>query len=371
MSPTTARRVRPVVAVVALVLAVAVIPVVVAGLRSPDRRLDPTDSSLAGSQALAEVLGRHGVTVQRLDDPDAVPRDDLQDTLLLVSDPLSLAPDDARSLAALPVDRLVVGADVAGHLVGRATVSGSAVPRSREPGCDLDAADRAGSAYLGGVTFSTGNGVTGCYRSDGAATMVRFEQGGRTVTVVGDGTFMTNQRVDEDGNAALAVNLAGSQPRLLWLVRAAEQRAAGAGGASLSELVPTRVFWVVAQLAVAVVLVALWRGRRLGPVVTERLPVVVRAAETVEGRGRLYRSRRARDRAALALRSASSDRLSRLLGLSSAASAEATVSAVVGRVGGDAAAVHALLYGAPPTDDDGLVRLADGLDALEREVHDS
>src|SRR5690606_41722785 len=55
-------------------------------------------------------------------------------------------------------------------------------------------------------------------------------------------------------------------------------------------------------LIVVVVLLAWWQGRRLGPLVTEPLPVVVRASETVEGRGRLYRSRRARDRAAEALR---------------------------------------------------------------------
>ena len=45
-------------------------------------------------------------------------------------------------------------------------------------------------------------------------------------------------------------------------------------------------------------LLALWRARRLGPVVAEPLPVVVRAAETVEGRARLYRRGGARGQAA-------------------------------------------------------------------------
>ena len=39
----------------------------------------------------------------------------------------------------------------------------------------------------------------------------------------------------------------------------------------------------------------LWRGRRLGPLVVEPLPVVVKAVESTQGRGRLYR--RVRDRA--------------------------------------------------------------------------
>ncbi len=63
------------------------------------------------------------------------------------------------------------------------------------------------------------------------------------------------------------------------------------------------------QLAVAVVLLALWRARRLGPVVPESLPVVVRAAEATEGRGRMYRRAGARDRAAGRLRAATRTRI--------------------------------------------------------------
>ena len=82
-----------------------------------------------------------------------------------------------------------------------------------------------------------------------------------------------------------------------------------------------------------VLLAALWQGRRLGPLVAEQLPVVVRASETVEGRGRLYRSRRARDRAADALRTATLQRMLPRLGLG-AARATAVVAAVAGRCAG-------------------------------------
>ena len=62
-------------------------------------------------------------------------------------------------------------------------------------------------------------------------------------------------------------------------------------------------------------LAALWRARRLGPLVTERLPVAIRASETTEGRARLYRKANARDRAAAALRSATRTRLAPLIGV--------------------------------------------------------
>jgi hypothetical protein len=116
------------------------------------------------------------------------------------------------------------------------------------------------------------------------------------------------------------------------------------------------------------VLVALWRGRRLGPVVVEPLPVVVRATETVEGRARLLRAARARGTAAAALREASVARLSDVLGAGTAASPPVVVDAVCRRTGRTSGEVEALLFGDAPGDDAGLVRLANDLDGLEESV---
>ena len=54
---------------------------------------------------------------------------------------------------------------------------------------------------------------------------------------------------------------------------------------------------------------AFWRGRRLGPLVVENLPVVVRASETMEGRARLYQKSSARLHALDALRIGAIQRL--------------------------------------------------------------
>jgi hypothetical protein len=140
---------------------------------------------------------------------------------------------------------------------------------------------------------------------------------------------------------------------------------------SFYELVPTWVYAALAQLAIAVLLLALWRMRRLGPVVPEPLPVVVRASETVEGRARLYQRARARDKAADALRRATLGRLVPLLGLPRRADPTAVVDALTRRTGRPQRDIGALLYGAAPTDDAGLVRLVAALDALEREVRRS
>jgi hypothetical protein len=320
------------------------------------------------------LLTAHGVTVSRVDGASAALAAAAgPDSLILVTEASLLTRDEAVLLAASRSDRLLVGqvayVDV---LAPGVTPKDKAIrTRSREPGCGLREAAGAGSAFMGGTTFTGPPGSTGCYPYGGRPTLLRYSAGGRTVTVVGDASFLTNQRLAEDGNAALAVNLAGARPQVVWIVPPDQPPAQDGGGRSFNDLIPGGVKWAVIQLVIAVGVVALWRGRRLGPVVAERLPVVVRAAETVEGRGRLYRARRARDRAALALRAAAADRVTPRLGLSRAATPEEVAAAVAVRTGEDLDRVRSALYGPPPTDDAALVALAGYLDTLERQVRDS
>ena len=118
----------------------------------------------------------------------------------------------------------------------------------------------------------------------------------------------------------------------------------------------------------------------MGRLVPEALPVVVRQAETVVGRARLYRRARSYDRAAEALRSGARDRLARRLGFAPGSDHDALVDAIALRLratGGrdasnvnarGASSVNALLYGPTPADDHALVELARQLTALEQEV---
>ena len=163
------------------------------------------------------------------------------------------------------------------------------------------------------------------------------------------------------------MNLAGSRPGWSGTHRSALKPNTD-GAATIFDLIPDRVTWIFWQLWLVVGLVALWKARRLGPLVAEHLPVVVRASETVEGRGRLYRSRRARDRAAAALRTATLQRLGPRLGLGSQTTPSAVAGAVAAASGGDPVAVHHTLYGPAPTTDADLVDLAHALDDIERQV---
>jgi hypothetical protein len=102
--------------------------------------------------------------------------------------------------------------------------------------------------------------------------------------------------------------------------------------------------------------------------VPEPLPVIVHAAETTEGRARLYRRSRARDRAAAALRESALGKLHKAHGIPRRAEPPAVVATVAARTGRDPAMLYELLYGLAPTDDAALLSLSHELDVLTQEV---
>jgi hypothetical protein len=88
----------------------------------------------------------------------------------------------------------------------------------------------------------------------------------------------------------------------------------------------------------------------------------------VEGHARLYQSRRARGRAAAALRTAMLDRVMPAVGLAHGAHPDAIMAAIGARSGLGSARIEQMLFGPAPGTDAALVTLAADLDALEREV---
>ena len=358
---------RWVLLVLAAVCAVAAIGTY---LTAPRRggRMDPASTGPDGAHALVTLLRDRGVTVVVATSVAAAESAAGSGTLLLFAQTQRVTNDSLlHRLAATSGDLLLVEptSHARAALAPGIRSSGASV-RDTKPNCALREADRAGSVDFGpSNTYSAvgDRAVTSCY----GGALVRYRDGERTVTVVGGTDFMTNGGLLQAGNAALAMNLAGQDSRLVWY---APQRVEGesSGSTTIFGLIPDNVIWMVLQLWLAVLLVALWKGRRLGPLVAEELPVVVRASETVEGRGRLYRSRRARDRAAQALRAATLQRLLPRLGLGVDTSSPAVVIAVAQRSGSHPESVRHILFGPSPATDADLVQLARALDDIERQV---
>jgi Domain of unknown function (DUF4350) len=386
-SPTARQvwtRARGIVLALVFLLAAAV---VIAAIRSTERHgsLDPRSADPYGSRAVAELLADRGVDTRVVTTLDEARSATGPDTTLLIAVPDLLthrqqsqlhsatATSEGRTLLVAPgswsVERLAPGVVADPAISLESTLS---------PDCALPAAQRAGTADTGGIRYTvTQPGYDECYPSERLPTLVRLPaaSGDGDTVVLGAPDILYNDTLDEQGNASLALQLLGSRPHLVWYLPSLSDPTATDPGEEKGflDLLPSGWLWGTLQLFFAAALAALWRARRLGPLVPEKLPVAIRASETVEGRARLYRKANARDRAAAALRSSTRTRLAPLVGVhvTQAHAPEALLPALSAHLRGDGQTLHSLLFGPPPRDDAALVALSDRLDALEREVRRS
>ncbi|MEU3056232.1 DUF4350 domain-containing protein [Streptomyces griseus] len=392
-------------AVLAVVLILVVAGITFAAVRSGTNygQLDPRSAEPKGSRAVAELLKARGVSVTVVTTLDEATAATGPDTTLLVAGPnlltrsQQLRLNEATAASAGRTLLIAPGPGATARLAPGVRAEAHHAVSALAPSCELPAARRAGTADLGGTRYTTQDpAAVACYPSAGLPSLVVLPTGTSGDTVVlGSPDFLHNERLDKQGNASLALQLLGSRPHLVWYLPSltdpsatADDNAPGDGSEEQSEggardeaadessfldLIPSGWLWGTLQLALAAVLAAVWRARRLGPLVTEQLPVAIRASESAEGRSLLYRKANARDRAADALRAATRTHIAPLVGVPArdAHTPDVLLTAVSTRVTAPDQDLNTLLFGTAPATDAALVLLADQLDALEREVRTS
>ncbi|MFG2225578.1 DUF4350 domain-containing protein [Streptomyces sp. NPDC048644] len=367
-------------------LLLVVCGVVLAALQSGRQhgRLDPRSADRLGSRALAVLLADHGVTTKVVTTAEEAAAAAGPGTTLLVSDPDVLTRRQLtglRTATAHTTGRTVLLAPGATALKPFAPQVKAEPPASvapRTPGCALPDARRAGDALLGGVRYAapSGTATDSCYSANGLPTLLRLPapDAGRDVLLLGSPDFLYNHRLAERGNASLALQLLGAHHHLVWYLPSLSDPASAQNDQrGFLDLIPSGWSWGLLQLACAAGFAALWRARRLGPLVPERLPATVPAAETTEGHARLYQQVNARDRASAVLRSAARTRLAPLIGVPPAHAHTPdillpAVRAHLPEATEAPADLPALLFGPAPADDKALVHLADHLDDLTTSI---
>lgn len=327
----------------------------------PGRTLDPDSARRNGSKALARLITGYGATVTRTADLGVAAGRGASATVVVT------APDDYsdEQLHTLrrSARRLVLVQPGTGTLAALAARIEPDLGGAREsaPACRDAGALAAGDVELpdDAITYrALAPGATSCY---GGVVVLTPK-----LVVLGSAGLLRNDNLRDHGVAALAVNTVTADRRaraVVWLLPGAD--AGGSGPASFWDLFPDgayRAFWWLIAVGA---LLTLWRSRRLGGVVREPLPVVVRSAEVVEGHGRLYARAHALDRAAAALRGATTGRLAARLARPRGTGPDEVAVGVAPIVGRAPADVLALLAGPAPADDAALLRLAIDLDHLE------
>lgn len=343
--------------------------------------LAPDNPRDDGAMAVAEVLRDQGVTITYVRSTAEARDAAVAGSTLLVTSDWWLVPEQVDALADTEADLVLLDAPslLAEVVPGLETGwSGGGTAASLAAACTDPDAEAAGTVSATGaglvpVDGTPPAGTTLCFPLPGTEPQAYLtsvtETDGRKVSVLGDATMLTNARVTEAGNAALVLRTLGRDADLVWYVPSATDTSVAPAAPGLGDLLPPVASVLGLQALLVLLALAGWRARRLGRVVTERLPVVVRSAETTRGRGRLYRTSRAYGHAAAALRAGTADRSARRLGLPRSAAAPDVIAALARATGRAEDDVRDLLYGPPPTSDAGLEHLARRLDQLESEVH--
>jgi hypothetical protein len=366
---------------VAAVLAVGVLASVLPEPATSQVALAPDNPRDQGARAVAQVLEQQGVHITYVRTArEAAAAATAGSTLLVTSDWL-LTTGQVEALSATEADLVLLApSTLLGTAPGLAsTWGGSTTPAQVDATCDDPDAQAAGTISAAGTGMTTDvtagtTDLTFCFPVDGtdaSGWLYAVSDGDRHVVALADAGMLTNARIDDAGNAALVLRALGRNAELVWYVPSSDDLAVGEAeqGTDLSALVPPSATVLGLQLLLVVAALALWRGRRLGRVVTEPMPVVVRAAETTRGRARLYRASRSTGHAAAALRAGTAARSAQRLGLPRSAGATDVIDAVARATGRPADEVADLLYGPPPTTDADLEHLVRRLDQLESEVH--
>jgi hypothetical protein len=363
-----------------LVLVVAtVLAVVGTGPQQHGGALDPENPQPDGARAVARVLEQHGVTVDVVRSQAALLSHDADGATLVVPDSGQLSGRNGQ--AALRAARGAT--DVVLLSPAQELLADLGLPLKIRPGgsgaVEADCTGEGGPALDSRLTLSAvdrvvaptsaASAVTACFRdADGSHWVHLPPTGGRApVTVVGAQGFLANGTITEADNAAVALRLLGQADHLIWYVPTVDDVAEN--DATLpAPLIPAWVQPALWLLGSAVLALCLWRGRRLGRLVVEPLPVVVRAVETTESRGRLYRRARDRSRAVAVLQTATAGRLASYLGLQSGTDVRAVAAAAAAVSGRGYGQVLRLLGPATVPDDASMLELATMLAALEKEV---
>jgi hypothetical protein len=357
-------------AVVALALGLAVWPQLAP--KGDSVPLSVNNAGPNGARAVAQVLGRHGVEVHEAGNYETAMASlrGRSDSTLLLYDRNGFL-DEPRLLDLMAsAEKVVV---VSPRLQTLSALDGGirqagVVPDGTpelEPGCTLPDAEAAG-AVSGESGFLYDGGRT-CYRPAGStAGLLAASDDGR-LTVLGSTAILSNGQLDKLGHAALAMRTLGASPDLVWYLPTVEDVPAGSSAESLDELAPDWVRFLGPWLAAVAVAAIAWRGRRLGPLVFEPLPVVVKAVETAEGRARLYHDSRAVDQARDNLRAGTLVRLSGHLRLGAGVTADQVTEAVAQFLGTPVRDIRELVNEHPGSEAR-LVAWSRELDNLEKEV---
>lgn len=384
--------------VAAIVVLITVIATLLLTTESEDDAPLHFDStSRDGTKVLVETLRTHGVEVTTTEDKEkartAAAEPDT--TLFIPANAEALSPGDVDGLEyALRTqgNRLVLldpGPSVQ-EFTDRITVNDNVSPLGTpdavsQPRCALPSARATGAVTTGETEYAETakgtRGISACYPFTGpgaeemdgtevapgsARGQLITDTGGPVpLTVIGNPEWVTNEHIDEEGNASLVLSQLSEDSHLVVYYPNFDD---AEPPPSTIDFVPgwflAGAMWMIPCLLVLLLVL----GRRFGPLALERLPVLVPAVETVHGRAAL--AARSHDRAGAlhTLRTATLLRIGRRLSLGPEARTTGIIARIAANTGADPGHLHHLFVTATARSDAELTELVQQLTRIESEI---
>lgn len=342
------------------------------GLLSKPTDTDPlsiNNPGPRGAMALAQVLRQRDVPVRNIytaRDAAQLGRKDL----LVVTGMGDLTDKHLGSLTKTPrTNILFLGTFAqANRLEPYVKAVGESTPDGVAPRCKLPAAFEAGPLHGSrGSLRALRSPEAACYQvAPGSYAYLQFRRpDGLRISFLADAHTAENREITQGSNAAFLLNLLTRAENVGWIVGSTFQLSAdnAADGAD-PNIMPPAMHRALILFFVALFVLALAKGRRLGRVVSEEMPVVVHGAETIYGRARLYRTHGAIETAARHARAYTARRLGEVLHLPRGISGAQLCERVAELTGVAPPAVHEALLGTPPHTGTELVNLLKNLHSL-------
>lgn len=320
--------------------------------------LDPDSATPTGSLALANLLQDRGTAVTEVRTLAEAAATEETQTLLIVNTSLISETAGQKLIGTAAMRTVVVGTEG-----GAATLVESraiAEPAELVADCHLAEAQAAGTATFSDELISGTS--QRCFPGAGGAGLL-FED---SLFILADGSTMMNENLAEAGNAALSLNLLSATGQVIWFIPSPSDLALAEGrSAAPADLLPSWIAPALMQALLVFGVLAIWKGRRLGPLIREPLPIVVPAHETDEGYAGLLQRNKQAGVAATALREASMTRLASRCDLPARSNPSQLAGLLADRLGQSAEAIADVLWERQVATDTGLTQLHAELKLLE------
>lgn len=377
---------KPLAAVFAILTCFAIY-LVNAGSNSNDRLLDTSSVENQGAAGYIHLLKARGYDVNVVRNGltiESALNQAGEDTTVMVSPDAAVYGRLGRSLQRTKAGRVVLLAP-SQQILSAAKVEAdrldrqAAVSTSTRPECssELTAPVREVPASLGATSYEAETATTVCFPTVPAVQgvfrggLLVFDKPNQTTIVLGTVHPLTNSYLATKDSAALGLSLVKGTKKIVWIdPKLADFQNNTPNQQKPSNDMPSQLSWMNSLKWWALFLIAmvgLWQGRRLGRIVTEYLPVMVKSSETARGLGRMYSGSKSYERSLELLQSAASVRISKLLGVHPSSTQQDLIAIIAQALGRNETEVSSILCRKAKSAAD-LVAGTANLDSLEHQV---